>query len=708
MDKRLMYQQAEAASRFRKASRASALEDLEAPPQEQAQVTQQLSRVGVGSADAAQLAARWRRLSRKEALGAVSGPSRRALERILGSDDLVGTEFLARAAQRARAVGRIVDRGSGQGFGTGSLISEGLLMTNNHVLRDAAEARASGVQFDYELDVTGMEKPSVTFALEPDRFFVTVQHLDYAIVAVAPRSVTGDRALEDYGSLTFVADDDALVRLAAVVIIQHPLGGYKKIAFRENEVEAIDTPFLRYAADTHQGSSGSPVFNMRLELIALHHTGVPKTDGAGNYLAKDGRPWTEDQGDDAVAWVSNEGILVREIIRDLAAGAGAQGTEPERARRLLARAGGAAPPPEARPSSPLAASVGIQQRGGHAATTSATLVMEAATVRFDLPIEVSVRLGAPVLRAASSAPGAPVGAALDEGAALLERLRRNRARAVAAPEEYYHAAADARARESYYAGVDSGAAPEALYDALSELVTSTHDQPPKYNPSRELYPWVDLHPDGTLRSIYSSRAMDPEEALRHDLTALPRFEAALAELQRREAHLGPEALADEALKLERQAELNCEHVVPQSWFQKQEPMRGDLHHLFACEPRCNSYRGNHPFGGAPGDDERGGPPPDCGELHGERFAPVANRAVVARAVLYFLLRYPGEINRTGPRREYNDQDVAMLLRWSKEAPPSLHERHRNAAIEQRQGNRNPFIDHPEWADRVALAKGLGR
>ena len=29
---------------------------------------------------------------------------------------------------------------------------------------------------------------------------------------------------------------------------------------------------------------------------------------------------------------------------------------------------------------------------------------------------------------------------------------------------------------------------------------------------------------------------------------------------------------------------NCEHVVPQSWFDKKEPMRGDLHHLFACDP----------------------------------------------------------------------------------------------------------------------------
>jgi endonuclease G, mitochondrial len=36
-------------------------------------------------------------------------------------------------------------------------------------------------------------------------------------------------------------------------------------------------------------------------------------------------------------------------------------------------------------------------------------------------------------------------------------------------------------------------------------------------------------------------------------------------------------------------------VVPQPWFAKREPMRGDLHHLFACESRCNAFRGNTPF-----------------------------------------------------------------------------------------------------------------
>ncbi len=48
-------------------------------------------------------------------------------------------------------------------------------------------------------------------------------------------------------------------------------------------------------------------------------------------------------------------------------------------------------------------------------------------------------------------------------------------------------------------------------------------------------------------------------------------------------------------EIENSLPYNCEHVVPQSWFNKRNPMKGDLHHLFACESRCNSFRSNIPY-----------------------------------------------------------------------------------------------------------------
>jgi endonuclease I len=41
--------------------------------------------------------------------------------------------------------------------------------------------------------------------------------------------------------------------------------------------------------------------------------------------------------------------------------------------------------------------------------------------------------------------------------------------------------------------------------------------------------------------------------------------------------------------------------------------------------------------------------------------------------------------------------LSTLLQWHQQDPPNGAERIRNEAIQEFQGNRNPFIDHPEWA-----------
>ena len=40
--------------------------------------------------------------------------------------------------------------------------------------------------------------------------------------------------------------------------------------------------------------------------------------------------------------------------------------------------------------------------------------------------------------------------------------------------------------------------------------------------------------------------------------------------------------------------------------------------------------------------------------------------------------------------------------WHEQEPVTLWEQHRNAAIFERQGNRNPFIDHPEWMSALPV------
>ena len=84
------------------------------------------------------------------------------------------------------------------------------------------------------------------------------------------------------------------------------------------------------------------------------------------------------------------------------------------------------------------------------------------------------------------------------------------------------------------------------------------------------------------------------------------------------------------------------------------------------------------------------------------FEPGAGKGPVARATLYFLLRYPGVVG--DPGHELTPGRLPILLDWHEEDPVSDYERHRNFVIHQLQGNRNPMIDHPDWAGRIDFAK----
>src|SRR3954447_13238853 len=68
--------------------------------------------------------------------------------------------------------------------------------------------------------------------------------------------------------------------------------------------------------------------------------------------------------------------------------------------------------------------------------------------------------------------------------------------AAAQERPYFDEESDRAAAEQYYAGIE----PE--YEALSKLLESTHREQPRYSPAVELYPWIDLQPDGKVRSLY--------------------------------------------------------------------------------------------------------------------------------------------------------------------------------------------------------------
>ncbi|HVY60644.1 MAG TPA: serine protease, partial [Planctomycetota bacterium] len=245
----------------------------------------------------------------------------RLLERVIGGNDLVGINYLSRGLVAARAVGRIHLRdaqGDDIGYGTGFLVAPGLALTNNHVFGSDADAATGILEFDYEKDVSGRDRPTHRFTFEPDRFFATSKELDFTLVAVAARSDT-QRALSEFGWLPLRIEPGKAIVGEYLTIIQHPGGEQKQICVRENKLLKYLPDTIWYQTDTVAGSSGSPVFNNAWEVVALHHSGVPDTDKEGHWLTVDGKIWDSSMSEDKVRWLANEGIRISRIVEHLKA-----------------------------------------------------------------------------------------------------------------------------------------------------------------------------------------------------------------------------------------------------------------------------------------------------------------------------------------------------------------------------------------------------
>ncbi|WP_406723610.1 serine protease [Streptomyces sp. GD-15H] len=244
-----------------------------------------------------------------------------AYERILGvSKELQAWSFLPRGARAARTVARISVREDGRELplGTGFLVSPSLLMTNHHVLTDAEAARQCFVEFDAQVTVDNTPQAPTRLELDPDGFFVADECLDFALVLVAPGPDQRPPG-QTFGWNRLSAQIGKLVIGEPVNVIGHPMGRLKEVAVRDNMLQVRLDDFLHYKTDTEPGNSGSPVFNDQWEVVALHHSGVPRTDDQGRVLRRDGRVWQPGDGDDAIDWVANEGVRISSILKRLAA-----------------------------------------------------------------------------------------------------------------------------------------------------------------------------------------------------------------------------------------------------------------------------------------------------------------------------------------------------------------------------------------------------
>lgn len=338
-----------------------------------------------------------------------------AQERIIGSNDMRDINYLELAIAVARAICRIR---IGSAAGSGVLVGPRLLMTNNHVLRSVDEALAAEAQFDYQENVSGDLLPVQAFRLDPKSFFVTDKTLDFTIVGVTEMSAKG-QPISRYPWMKLIPALGKAEKGDPLNIIQHPRGGLKQIALRNNEVIDIPTGkpnFLYYTTDTEPGSSGSPCFNDQWELIALHHSGVPRMDG-DKILRKDGLPWNQDKDDPAlIEWIANEGARVSAIVGAL----NAASLEPA-ARDLRDVALGETPPNPVElarttvfPSTPHASQGGVA-------------VSNAGSATFSIPLTITISLGDPraqgaVADTAKTADPLKSDTVTDAAAPLVEKL----------------------------------------------------------------------------------------------------------------------------------------------------------------------------------------------------------------------------------------------------------------------------------------------
>ncbi len=619
-----------------------------------------------------------------------------ALERVLGKSDLMGVSYLQLGVQASRSVGRVHIRSSGdqnEGYGTGFMVSPSLMLTNNHVLQDKRQASFSQIEFNYQEEHNGKSLPSVNFNLDPEAFFLTDRELDYTLVALKNEAQNSE-TLSSLGWHPLIAQEGKVIIGEYVSIIQHPEGKPKQIALRENQLVDVLEEFLHYETDTAPGSSGAPVFNDQWEVVALHHSGVPMYDDDDNILSLDDTPWTPRMGEDRIAWRANEGVRISRIVKHI------RNQELSQSQRNLLNQMIEATSPQ-----PINRADSMDKKIPSSYRASSVETGDGSTT-WTIPLQVTVRVGQPVPGGnhvalgsrSKNTPGSPPEDELEEALRELEDAR-NR--------DYYDGIRDEQEREDYYDDISNTSNANDFFRELSDLVKKTHKTKLGYKPSLHVYPFVDLHPNGKLRSIYSGKEFEPEELIREDLRIsqerAERMKERMQELMHAESRVGLERWEEIINLLEAQLPFNCEHVVPQSWFEKKEPMKGDLHHLFACETGCNSFRGNIPYFEFDdfGEAERN----NCGKRVENKFEPFKGKGAVARATLYFLLRYPSQVNDTAG--EFQKERVSTLLKWHEDFEPSKYEKHRNMAIFEKQGNRNPLIDFPEWADKIAFKLGLG-
>ncbi|MCK9422407.1 MAG: endonuclease [Bacteroidales bacterium] len=156
---------------------------------------------------------------------------------------------------------------------------------------------------------------------------------------------------------------------------------------------------------------------------------------------------------------------------------------------------------------------------------------------------------------------------------------------------------------------------------------------------------------------------------------------------------------------------NREHSWPKSWFNEQPPMISDMLHIYPTDGFVNGKRNNYPYGTvstASWTSENGSKLGTCSwpGYTGVVFEPIDGyKGDFARTYFYMSTRYYTEdagwkVTEMTNKSQLKPWALQMMLSWASEDPVSTKETDRNNTLYGIQNNRNPFIDHPEYANLI--------
>lgn len=242
-------------------------------------------------------------------------------------------------------------------LGTGFLVGDRYLLTNCHVLPTREISERCTAQFGYE---DGFDDNSaLNYDFDPKSLFIASQGLDYTLIQLKPNASNKRHAGYKFGWLDLIESEDSILpslegkqvnNLIAklkekynysaddlkllglqkdnalsgsrVAIIQHPRGRKKEIVLRNNRVTELTSNNATYEADTDYGSSGSPVFNSKWELVAITKKVVPReTSEEQPKTTPDELSKAEQSGVNELSqimdWIASRGTRTCRIVEDL-------------------------------------------------------------------------------------------------------------------------------------------------------------------------------------------------------------------------------------------------------------------------------------------------------------------------------------------------------------------------------------------------------